>query len=162
RIRHAVEHRIRALIAINPSTLTAFGTRLNENAERLVTELRAGTVLGDQRLPPNPARAKELDAILSKTGRLGPAQSWPDLKLLSCWRSAGASLSAPKLQELFGSVDMLAWMYGSSEGVMSLPIDRHPTMAPLTVYSGFFEFLPAGEDPPADGRTLLMQDVEPG
>jgi hypothetical protein len=156
RLRFAVEVELRGIMAINPSTLVGLGPRLADSWERIVEELRTGTVLGEPKLPPNPRRADEL-AELQRAGRVRPRDVWPSLSYVQCWKSASCALYLPNVRELFGDVELLPFPYLASEGIASMQLDDHPTAGYLLPFGVLCEMLPVGGD-----ATRLLHELERG
>ncbi len=91
--------------------------------------------------------------LLDRAGIRDPLESWPRLRLVSCWTDAGAAGSAEELRQRFPGVAVQGKGLLATEGVTSLPWGgRHP----LAIRSHFVEFLDAEE------RALLAHEVEVG
>jgi hypothetical protein len=154
----------------NPSFLTLLIRFLELNAERLIADLRQGTLTLDSKLPvqlkqrlarrifPQPRRAAQLETILRHRGRLAPSEIWPKLTLISCWASANARSFVPELQSVFPGVEIQPKGLLATEGVVSIPLLGHVGGAPgLT--SHFFEFVP---EKSLSSRPLLVDEIEIG
>lgn len=158
RLRLALEAPIRGLVATNPSTLVTLARRLNEDFERLIQEIRDGTVLGERRAGcgPAPARARELEDRRRASGRLRLVDVWPWLDYALTWKSGTCSLYLPQLQEEIGpDAVLLPFCYGASEGLGTAQLDDHPRGGFLAPADVLFEFAPAENDLTADTPTLL-------
>ncbi len=57
-----------------------------------------------------------------RTGRLIPAEAWPNLRVISCWKGGTMPLYLRKLPEYFGDVPVRDLGYMASEGRGSTPL----------------------------------------
>jgi hypothetical protein len=63
---------------------------------------------------------------------------WPNLRVISCWTHAAASLALPRLRAMYPNAIIQPKGLLATEGVISIPIgDKHP----LAITSHFFEFI---------------------
>jgi hypothetical protein len=62
-----------------------------------------------------------------------------------------------QLHEVFPDAELLPFSTTGTEGVVTMPVDRHPTAGLLAVTQGYFEFLPEG-DSEETGREALSFD----
>ena len=154
----------------NPSFLTLLVGPLRGAKERLIEDIRAGTVTPPNPLPPpiwrvlssylvaNPRRAKELEDLLRSTGSSSLEGVWPRLGLISCWTSAEAARSLPGLQALFPHVEIQGKGLLATEGVVSIPHIGYPGAA-LSITSHFYEFLDLHD---GTSRPKLVDELEVG
>ena len=163
------------MLSANPSTFVSLAKFGGDRAADLVRDIRDGTIHPDfsvpdavraaerHRLLPNPERAKELDAILSRTGTLRPMDVWPNLGLIGNWTggSVGGYLrhypdyygDKPKIRDL-GLV--------ASEGRMTIPIASGTPGGILDIGSAFFEFVPVAEIDSPHPVALESHELEVG
>ncbi len=162
RLRHALTKPVRFITAVNPSTLSSFGERLAEWLPRLVREIHDGLVLGRPCGEGDVEAARRLERLAKVHPHVLPKHVWPSLTALTCWKSASASLYLSQLHDSYGDeVEILPFPVIASEGMLSLPIDRHPHAGVLNFWHVFVEFVPAG----ADVKTtdpLLFFELEAG
>lgn len=92
-------------------------------------------------------RAAEIEAVVAgwQEGKARYDQLWPNLRLISCWDSASASVPAQRLREQFEGVCLAPKGLLATEGIVSIPYGRCDGHA-LALLSHFLEFLPEGED----------------
>ncbi|MFE9427492.1 GH3 auxin-responsive promoter family protein [Kitasatospora sp. NPDC006697] len=167
RIRHLLGQDLHVISAINPSTLISLRDLLAVHGERLVRDLRDGTLEGRPYGEPDEAAARHLETVLARP-EFSLSDVWPSLTLYTCWLSASAGLYAEKLDAVFPGVGRLPFMGCGTEGVTTIPVDDSPHSQPLAVGQAFFEFVPA--DQPLGElverghpvETLLIDQVEPG
>jgi GH3 auxin-responsive promoter len=154
----------------NPSFLTLLVHFLWKNQDRLIEDIRRGTLtppssfpanlyrLFSQKLRPRSKRADELKRIVRQHGKLLPSLVWTKLAVISCWTHASASLFVPELKTLFPQIEIQPKGLLATEGVVSIPLTGH-TGAALAVTSHFLEFVDA-ENPGA--RPLLADELDTG
>jgi len=163
RVRIGAEHDVRALIGINPSMVVTLPALLERFWERLVRELHDGTVMGEKRREPLPARARELDAMARYFGQRLPALLWPNLELVFCWTGGAAKIYTDEIRRAFGDrVQILPAPLAASEAPVAVPIDRHPTAGVLFVSGAYYEFIDADRAIAPDAKTRRWNEVEVG
>jgi hypothetical protein len=165
---------IGAWLSPNPSTLLNLARYGTEHAEELLRELHDGSLSGTYpwpetlrrvitpRLRPQPARARELRAILDRTGTLRPRDVWPELKLLGCWTGGSMPAYLQAFPELFGEVAVRDLGLIASEGRITFPIADHTPSGVLEIVSGFFEFVPVEEIDAAQPTVLEAHELLEG
>jgi hypothetical protein len=161
KLRLAAEQDIRLLIGVNPAMVAALPYQLRELWPRLVEDIRAGTLDGHPHTAPNPERADEIARYAKTFGTVHPYHLWPRLTAILVWNSALASLYLPRVRETYGpGVQLLPAPIASCEGPAAVPVDRHPSGAPLYLPGCVYEFVPADRPVTADSETLLATEVE--
>src|SRR2546422_2013296 len=145
-----------------PSFLTILLEHLQNNVERLLTDLRDGALrppgpMPDaiapalrSRLRADPARARRLEHAWRESGLLRMQEVWPNLRVISCWTDASSRLAVPALLELFPGVLIQGKGLLATEGVVSVPLVEHGSCVAAAT-SHFYEFL---EQPGASPRLL--------
>jgi len=145
RARSLINHQLRFISAINPSTLISFRDSIREFREQLVREVHEGTLKGIKYDCHNEARARELEIILGND-QFSLVDIWPSLGGYSCWTSASARLYNSKLQSILPALRPIPFMSCGTEGVTTIPIDTNPHSQPLALSQGWYEFIPAHID----------------
>jgi hypothetical protein len=162
----------------NATTLLRLAEAASENAEAIIRALhdgglgiatpgfvstaRASETLKELRAwcRPQPARARELEALMKAHGCLRPQDYWPHLALIGCWLGGTAGLHARKLDKWYGAAPLRDLGLFASEGRMTLPTEDDSPAGRLTGHRSFFEFIPEGrlgeESPPI----LLAHQLE--
>ncbi|MFD5657814.1 GH3 auxin-responsive promoter family protein [Streptomyces hirsutus] len=157
------DHGLRLIVSVNPSKIVLLAEALRENGERLIRELHDG-----YSTTADPALARKLSAAFDRAGgRPLLTDLWPRLSLLVCWNSASAALYRPWLSRLAPGVATLPFSTTGTEGIVTLPVDDHPSASPLAVDQGHFEFVPwdeldDGSPLPADSPTVGYDELEAG
>ncbi|KRV51401.1 hypothetical protein AQ490_01185 [Wenjunlia vitaminophila] len=163
RLRLAVQSDVRCLIGINPAMIAAVPYQLTLWWERIVKEVRDGTLGGVPHGSPDPHRAAELERLAEHFGGVSPAHVWPRIRALFCWTTGVASLYLPSLRERFGiGVAALPAPVAASEGPVGVPLDRHGSAGSLVVSASVYEFVDADADLTPDVGTLLPHELEAG
>ncbi|WP_435798480.1 GH3 auxin-responsive promoter family protein [Streptomyces decoyicus] len=158
---------VRAVVALNPSKIISLAQTLAASGERLLADVRDGTLDGRRHHAVSPDRetAGRLAAVLDATGGvLALTDLWPRLNLAVAWNSASASLYQDWLEEVLPGVRRLPFSTTGTEGIVTLPVDGHPSAGPLAVGQGLYEFAPAdgAESLAPDTPTVLFDELETG
>ncbi|MCA1845124.1 MAG: GH3 auxin-responsive promoter family protein, partial [Actinobacteria bacterium] len=181
-LRHALAADVRGLMTPNPSSLLLLAESMRVHADELIEDIRRGTVnpaylpagaadgpatRGQVNLPSltaglvaDPRRAAELTACVRATGRLVPAEAWPNLRVVTCWKGGTMPLYLRKLPEHFGDVPVRDMGYMASEGRGATPLVNAGAAGVLNVTSHFFEFVPAESRDSADPEFLTAEQLE--
>jgi hypothetical protein len=170
-LRHALAADVRGTITPNPSSLLLMAQAMERHADELIEDIGRGTV-NPAYLPggaapsltaglvPDRKRAAELAACVRATGRLIPAEAWPNLRAISCWKGGTMPLYLRKLSEYFGDVPVRDIGYMASEGRGSTPLVNSGAAGVLNVTTHFFEFVPAEQRDSADPDFLTVEELE--
>ncbi|WP_171064204.1 GH3 family domain-containing protein [Actinomadura soli] len=163
RLRLAAEHDIRAVVAVNPAIAAALPYQLGLWWQRIVKEVRDGTLGGTPFREPAPDRARMIEQAARRFGVPRPCDLWPRLDAVLAWTCYTARLYLPRVAHRYGPrVRVLPAPLGSCEGPLAAPVDRHLTAGALATPSCFYEFVPAEEDIRGDAGTVLAHEVEQG
>ncbi|MEZ4483270.1 MAG: GH3 auxin-responsive promoter family protein [Syntrophotaleaceae bacterium] len=184
-MRLGLQEKISLVATANPSTILKLAELADHFADSLIRDVREGTLSNtitlepeirrviEERLRPLPGRAQELEAArLRRNGKLLPADYWPSLALLGCWKggTVGAYIErlrawyAPEGKEMPPVRDM---GYLASEARMSIPVSDQGAGGVLTVHLNLFEFVAADQidaDPYQEGQWnfLGVGEIEVG
>jgi len=170
-LRHALVADIRGIVTPNPSSLLLLAQTMRAHADELIDDIGRGTV-NPAYLPagappgltaglgPDRQRAKELAACVRATGSLIPAEVWPNLRCMSCWKGGTMPLYLRKLPEFFGDVPVRDLGYMASEGRGGTPLVNSGAAGVLNVTTHFFEFVPAEQRDAADPDFLTGEQLE--
>jgi hypothetical protein len=170
-LRHALAADVRCIVTPNPSSLLLLAQAMQTHADELIDDIGRGTV-NPAYLPagaapgltaglvPDRQRAKELAACVRATGRLIPAEAWPNLRCMSCWKGGTMPLYLRKLPEFFGDVPIRDLGYMASEGRGATPLVNSGAAGVLNVTTHFFEFLPVEQRDAADPDFLTGEQLE--
>lgn len=162
-LRLAAEQDIKILIGVNPALLAGLPYQLAAQWPRLVEEIAAGTVGGVPHTVPDPRRAEQIARRAAEYGVLHPYHLWPNLQAVVSWNGGLASLYLPRVRERYGpGVRHFAAPIASSEGPAAVPVDCHPSGAPLYLPGCFFEFADAAVPIREDSPTVIAAELEVG
>lgn len=147
---------------------------LEEEGDRLVADIRNGSLSPDldlephlrqqlaAQLQPNPARARELAAILNADGRLTPARVWDNLAYIATARGGTSDFYFQRFPDYLADTPVFGAAYASAESTYSLYPDVNVDGSVLAVSTGFFEFVPESEWDKPQPQTRLAWEVEVG
>jgi hypothetical protein len=184
-MRTALEMDIRFLATANPSSILKLCEKADEYAEQIIRDIHDGTLSSDFNIEPairsilthgykpNPTIAKALEAARSKRGgMLIPADYWPRLSLIGCWKGGTVGHNLEKFPAWFDPenrrpIPVRDWGYLSSEARGSIPLSDEGSAGVLTVASNIFEFVPVAElesqpDNPESWPFLHIGEIEEG
>jgi hypothetical protein len=152
-LRHALAADVRSLLTPNPSSLVLLAEKMSLHAEELIRDIRDGSLNAAYRAPhtgaevsrADPRRADALAAMLRTTGRLLPAEVWPNLRVISCWKGGTMPLYVHQLPRWYGDVPVRDFGYMASEGRGATPLVNSGAGGVLSLTSHFFEFVPMAQ-----------------
>ncbi|MEV0264917.1 GH3 auxin-responsive promoter family protein [Streptomyces sp. NPDC050617] len=161
---------VRMIVTLNPSKIVGLAEQLALRAGELVDEVGRGTLCGAPAdgMAPDPRLARSLSRRLERaSGSPRLTGLWPQLSLVVCWNSASAGLYRDWLEEVTPGIRKLPFSTTGTEGIVTIPVDGHPSAGPLAPDQGIFEFVPCAEDDDggplaADAETLAPHEVETG
>jgi len=170
-LRHALAADVRGILTPNPSSLLLLAAAMGTHADELIEDIRRGTVnpaylpAGSPQgltagLSADAGRAAELAACVRATGWLVPAEAWPNLRVVSCWKGGTMPLYLRQLPDHFGDVPVRDLGYMASEGRGTTPLVNSGAAGVLNVTSHFFEFVPAEERDRPDAEFLTAEELE--
>jgi hypothetical protein len=170
-LRFLVESADLRLVSVwHPSFLVLLVETMQVRAERLIQDVREGTLSPPTAIPaamrerwqrelrPRPERAERLRRLWAREGRLSPAAVWPRLEVVSCWADAAAAPYAAELKQLCPRTLLQPKGLLATEGVVSVPWGRGPG-AVLALTSHLLEFV--DEAAPSD-RPRLADELQEG
>lgn len=160
------------VMTANPSTLVHLGKMVDRERDRLIRDIADGTLAVEgelstavrnalvRRCRRDPRRARELEQLVERHGRLAPEHIWPELALVAVWTggSAGSYLSA--MRRYFGNVPVRDHGLSASEGRMTIPFQDGLPEGVLDVGTHFFEFIPEEEYDSDSPTVLLAHELE--
>ncbi len=184
-LRLGLDRSVSFIGTANPSSILKLAEMADTHSERLIRDLRDGTLSAEVeiqdeirrviegRIRPNPRRAGELEAMRERRGgQLLPADYWPRMALLGCWKGGTVGAYVDKLGAWYdpdqgGMVPVRDMGYLASEARMSIPVSDDGAGGVLTVHLNVFEFAPADEvddrpDEPGSWTFLGAADLEIG
>jgi hypothetical protein len=171
-LRVAVMHSVRVIGTPNPSTILLLARDLGGHTERLVRDVRDGTLDAKMKLAPeirrqvehglrpDPERAAVLERAASAGGgRLLPRYVWPDMAALACWKGGTVRPYLDQLAPYFPEglpVRDLGWLASECRG--SVPLSDENDSGALAIATNVYEFFPAEVDRKPQATDLLTVD----
>jgi GH3 auxin-responsive promoter len=160
-LRFGVAANVTMLGTANPSSVIKLAEMTDRLADTLIRDIRDGTLSCDfeidpkirsvleQKLRADPARASQLEQMRThRGGHLLPADYWPGMALIGCWKGGTVSSYIERFPEWYdpdgnGMPPIRDMGYLASEARMSIPITDHGAGGVLTIHINVFEFVPA-------------------
>jgi len=162
-LRFGLPENITLLASANPSSVLMLAEMADRLADPLIRDIHDGKLGAEfeiekplrealaARLRADPARAKELERMRgARGGRLFPADYWPRLALIGCWKGGTVGSYLERFPEWFdpdgrGMPPVRDMGYLASEARMSVPISDNGAGGVLTVNLNVFELVPTEE-----------------
>jgi hypothetical protein len=184
-LRFGLAENVTMLGTANPSSVVKLAEMADRLADTLIRDIRDGTLTKEMqiddklrsllvpKLRANPERAAALEAMRARRGgRLLPADYWPAMALIGCWKGGTVSAYIDRFPEWYdpdgkGMLAIRDMGYLASEARMSIPVTDHGAGGVLTIHINVFEFVPADDidgnpGDPDSWRFLGVGDVEVG
>jgi hypothetical protein len=159
----------------NPSTLLQLAKLVDRRKDDLIRDIAEGTLAEAENVPgevlhtlrrrlsrKDPARARELESIVNRTGRLQPRDFWPEMQLLAIWTGGSARAYLSALHDDYGQIPIRDHGLSASEGRMTIPVSDGAAAGILDVTTHFFEFIPESEYGRPDAVVLEAHEREEG
>ena len=169
-LRYALAADLRLIVAPNPSSLILLADKMSHFADDLIEDIRRGSInpAHSDGAPPgltaglqaDPRRADFLSGIVRSSGGLLPADVWPNLRLLSCWKGGNMPLYLRKLPAYYGDCPVRDLGYMASEGRGATPLVNSGSAGVINVNSHFFEFVREEDRDRPDAEFLTCDQLE--
>jgi hypothetical protein len=174
-LRFSMQRKIGMLIAANPSSLVALARTGDQEKESLVRDLFQGTVNAkieipddiraalSRRLRPQPERARQLEAVINRTGKLYPRDYWdPSTFMIGTWTGGSVGAYRRQFYHYFGDAPVRDIGLIASEGRLTIPLADNTPSGVLDIQSHYFEFLPEEEVYSAHPNVLSADEIQEG
>ncbi len=173
-LRLSLPRSVGMVLSANPSTLLALARTGDSEKESLIRDIADGTLSSRldlpgpvrdpivRRLRRNPERARELEAIVARTGTLYPRDYWPGTFLLGNWTGGSVGAYLRHYPRYFGDNPVRDVGLIASEGRMTIPVASGTAAGVLDVTSHFFEFIPEAEGDSPQPTVLSAHEVREG
>jgi hypothetical protein len=168
-LRLAAQERIALAAAVNPSTLVLFAKKLDEFSDRLVRDLKAGTLSGIERLLP-PIRAEverrlrvdaraadRIEGSKLQHGKVIATELWPEIAGLLSWKGGSAPFYLSQLEALYPGKQVMDYGYLATEGGFSIPLSPEGASGVVAVSGHVLEFVEEGGE-----KIFLADELEVG
>lgn len=172
--RIMLETDISVLMTLNPSTMALLSDVIRRNADRLVEDIRCGTLSQNLSVPPdaraciaarfkdNEKRAKELEKAFGGAAVAPANRIWSNLQLVVCWRSPMVRPYIDLLSPFLGTMPQRDYVTMASEGVMAIPFEDEVSGGLLPIHTHFYEFIPEESAAAGVPDTLLAHELTVG
>jgi GH3 auxin-responsive promoter len=163
------------VMTANPSTLIHLARIADRRREDLIRDVADGTLATLSELPRdargalrrrigrrNRRRARELERIVERTGRLLPRDYWPLAELVAVWTGGSAGAYLQSLRRYYGDVPVRDHGLSASEGRMTIPVEDGTAAGILDVTTHYFEFIPEDEYDSEHPTVLEAHELEEG
>lgn len=157
----------------NPSTLVELARLADSSCESLLRDIHNETLsdafnipqtLRDELRPAlrigGRARARELEAIVSRAGHMDMTQVWPKLSTLAVWLGGSVGIYLPQLKKLYGDVAFRDHGLSASEAHMTIPLTDGTSSGLLEYTHHYFEFIPVEERDAAQPTILEAHELQ--
>jgi hypothetical protein len=174
-LRLSLPREVGMVVAANPSTMVNLAKAGDQCKESLIRDIHDGTLTKEIEVPPeiravlarsfrlsHRARARELEAIVRRTGTLYPRDYWPKNCILGNWTGGSVGAYLRHFPRYFGDTPVRDVGLIASEGRMTIPVDDSTPSGVLDVTSHFFEFIPESEVDQRNPVTLGAHEVKEG
>ncbi len=159
--RMTLEQNVALICTANPSSILVMCQKADEFSEDIIRDIRDGTLNRrmqirpairtclEKRLKPNKTVADFLEnARRRRHGVLKPADYWPGMRLIGCWKGGTVGHYIKKFPPWFDpdgnrNIAVRDWGYLSSEARCSIPVSDEGSAGILAVATNFYEFVPA-------------------
>jgi len=162
------------LVTANPSTLIELARLADRRRESLIRDIHDGTLARDVFIPAevrerlalrlarrDPQRARQLEGIIERTGRLHPVDFWPRTSVLAVWTGGSVGAYLPKVREYYGGAAFRDHGLSASEGRMTIPLVDGACAGMIDYETSYFEFIPEQEHDSRQPTVLEAHELEP-
>lgn len=154
-LRCSIDQNITMIGSANPSTIVLLAHKANEWKERLINDIRFGTLCSkaemnhtirqivEKRLKPMPELADRLEQLIKNNpdNSLLPEHYWPNLILAGCWTGGNSYVFIQEMQTLYKNIAIRDIGYLASEIRGSIPLSKKDNSGVMTFDQNFFEFI---------------------
>lgn len=146
------------VMTANPSTLVHLARFGDQRKEELIRDIADGTLsrkysVDDSLRKKMPRRigradrkrARQLEAVVQRTGHLYPRNYWPSMDILAVWLGGSCAAYLSSLRGYYGGVALRDHGLSASEGRMTIPLEDERSEGVLDITSHYFEFIPEAE-----------------
>jgi hypothetical protein len=173
-LRLSLPNQVGMILAANPSTLVNLARAGDQEKEALIRDLYDGTLSKRFDIPADVQdalswrlsrrhrrRARELEAIIRRTGTLYPRDYWCHC-LLGNWTGGSVGAYLRHYPQYYGTAPVRDVGLIASEGRMTIPMKDRTPGGVLDITTHFFEFIPEAEINSANPTVLAAHELEEG
>ncbi|QDU59667.1 GH3 auxin-responsive promoter [Planctomycetes bacterium Pan216] len=173
-LRLSIPEKVGLFLTATPATVVNFAQLGDRHRETIIRDVHDGTLsdaftwtdairsmMRSRIKGPNPERARELEAIVERTGHLHPKDYW-DLSLVACWLGGTVGTYARRIGEYYGETPCRDIGLLCSEGRFTIPLEDGTPSGALEIASHYYEFVPEEEIDSSDPTVLEGHELEVG
>jgi hypothetical protein len=174
-LRLSLPRRVGLVLAANPSTLINLARMGDQEKETLIRDIHDGTLNPKCQVPDevwaalarrlrrrHRDRARELEAIVQRTGALYPKDYWPSECILGNWTGGSMGSYLRHYPRYYGQTPVRDVGLIASEGRMTIPFSDATPGGVLDVTSHYFEFIPESEVDSSRPPVLAAHELQEG
>jgi hypothetical protein len=174
-LRLSLPRQVGMIIAANPSTLVNLARAADAEKEALIRDLSDGGLSAQLDIPEDvrralepklrkrrPQRARELEAVIKRTGTLYPRDCWPRDLLLGNWTGGSVGAYLRHYPRYYGDAPVRDIGLIASEGRMTIPVADGTAGGVLDITTHFFEFIPEAEAESKQPTVLAAHELKEG
>jgi hypothetical protein len=174
-LRLSLPRRVGMIIAANPSTLVNLARAGDQEKESLIRDLHDGTLSDRLDIAPDiraalarklarrhRERARELEAIVRRTGTLYPRDYWPRDCIIGNWMGGSVGAYLRHFPRYYGGTPLRDVGLIASEGRMTIPLSDGTPSGVLDVTTHYFEFIPEEEGDSKSPTVLAAHELQEG
>jgi hypothetical protein len=174
-LRLSMPKRIGMMIAANPSTVLNLARAGDLEKERLIKDIYDGTLSPHVQVPGevraalardvrhrDRRRARELEAIVQRTGTLYPRDYWARHCILGNWTGGSMGPYLRQFPRYYGTTPVRDVGLIASEGRMTIPLEDGTSSGVLDITTHYFEFIPEEEADSPQPVVLAAHELEEG
>lgn len=168
------EPKVGLFLTATPATVVNFAKLGNQYRDKLIRDIHDGTLSAEFDVPASirkevtrrikrgdPARARELEAIVERTGTLYPKDYW-NMSLVGCWIGGTVGSYARHISHYYADTPCRDIGLLCSEGRFTVPMQDGLAAGPLEVASHYYEFIPEDEIESPQPTVLECHELEEG
>jgi len=110
----------------------------------------------------DPERARELEAIVNRTGTLYPKDYWPSDCIIGNWMGGSVGAYLRHFPRYYGNTPVRDVGLIASEGRMTIPMSDGTPSGVLDITTHFFEFIPEEEIDSPSPTVLAAHELQEG
>ena len=173
-LRLSIGESIGLLLTATPATVIKFAQLGDKFRDSLIRDIADGTLSDEFEIPgsvrkelqrriskPNRERARELEAIVERSGRMYPKDYW-DLSLAACWIGGTVGSYARHIPEYYGAAPCRDIGLLCSEGRFTVPLEDGTPSGALEIASHYYEFIPEDEIDSPQPTVLECHELQEG
>jgi hypothetical protein len=174
-LRLSIPKPVGMVLAANPSTLINLARMGDQEKESLIRDIHDGTLNAKYQVPDevrretdrrlrkrNPRRARELEAVVNRTGTLYPKDYWPSECILGNWTGGSMGAYLRHYPKYYGRTPVRDVGLIASEGRMTIPMSDGTPGGVLDISSHYFEFIPESEASSERPNVLAAHELQEG